>query len=89
MHASSENQARVAFERLKVKMGQDAQHSVYWLEKNLDSLLVHYRFDKRVWRTVRTPNPIACVNKARKGRVKSMETLGERTLETLIAFTAM
>ena len=54
MHASSENQARVAFETLKVTMGQNAQHSVYCLENNLDSLLVHYRFDKRFWRTLRT-----------------------------------
>lgn len=89
MYASSENQARVAFEKLKTTMRQDAQRSVYCLEKDLDSLLVHYRFDKKFWRTLRTTNPIERVNKELKRRVKSMETLGERTLETLIAFTAM
>jgi len=89
MYASSENQARVAFEKLKITMRQDAQRSVYCLEKDLDSLLVHYRFDKKFWRTLRTTNPIERVNKELKRRVKSMETLGERTLETLIAFTAM
>jgi len=89
MYASSENQARVAFEKLKTTMNQDAQRAVHCLEKDLDSLLVHYRFDKKFWRTLRTTNPIERVNKELKRRVKSMETIGERTLETLIAFTAM
>ena len=89
MYASSENQARVAFEKLKATMNKDAQRAVHCLEKDLDSLLVHYRFDKKFWRTLRTTNPIERVNKELKRRVKSMETIGERTLETLVAFTAM
>lgn len=89
MYASSENQARVEFENLKLLMGNDAERAVRCLEKDLDSLLVHYRFDKKFWRTLRTTNPIERVNKELKRRVKSMETLGERTLETLVAFTAM
>ena len=89
MYASSENQARMAFEKLKGAMDQDARRAVHCLEKDIDSLLVHYRFDKRFWRTLRTTNPIERVNKELKRRVKSMETIGERTLETLIAFTAM
>jgi putative transposase len=89
MYASSEDQARVEFQNLKSAMGQDAQRAVHCLEKDLDSLLAHYRFDKKFWRTLRTTNPIERVNKELKRRVKSMETLGERTLETLIAFTAM
>ena len=89
MYASSENQARVEFENLKLLMGKDADRAVRCLEKDLNSLLVHYRFDKKFWRTLRSTNPIERVNKELKRRVKSMETLGERTLETLIAFTAM
>lgn len=89
MYASSEASARQAFRALKHEMGHDAERSVRVLEKDLDSLLAHYKFDQKLWRTLRTTNPIERVNKELKRRTKSMETLGERTLEVLLAFTAM
>ena len=89
MYASSENAARMAFGELKSAMNTDAQRAVHCLEKDLDSLLVHYRFEKSLWRVLRTTNPIERVNKEFKRRTKSMETLGERTLEILVAFTAL
>lgn len=70
-------------------MKTDAERSVRVIEKDLDSLLVHYKFEKRFWRTLRTTNPIERVNKELKRRTTSMETLGERTLEVLVAFTAV
>ena len=89
MYASSEAAARQAFRALKLEMGRDAARAVRVLEKDLDSLLAHYKFDQKLWRTLRTTNPIERVNKELKRRTKSMETLGERTLEVLLAFTAM
>lgn len=89
MYASSEAQARAAFSVLKTEMKNDAERSVRVIEKDLESLLAHYKFEKKFWRTLRTTNPIERVNKELKRRVKSMETLGERTLEVLVAFTAM
>jgi putative transposase len=89
MYASSENAARTAFKELKLAMGQDAQRAIHCLEKDLDSLLAHYRFDQGLWRSLRTTNPIERVNKELKRRTKSMETLGERTLNVLVVFTAI
>lgn len=89
MYASSENAAREAFRALKVQMNNDAGRAVHCLEKDLDSLLVHYRFDRTLWRALRTTNPIERVNKELKRRTKSMETIGEKTLRVLVAFTAM
>lgn len=89
MFANSEAAARAAFSTLKTEMRTDAERSVRVLEKDLDSLLAHYKFEKKFWRTLRTTNPIERVNKELKRRTKSMETLGERTLEVLVAFTAM
>ena len=89
MYASSENAARVAFKELKLAMGQDAQRAVHCLEKDLESLLAHYKFEKSLWRSLRTTNPIERVNKELKRRTKSMETIGEKTLMVLVAFTAM
>jgi putative transposase len=89
MYASSEASARQAFRALKHEMGRDTERSVRVLEKDLDSLLAHYKFDQKLWRTLRTTNPIERVNKELKRRTKSMETIGERTLEVLLAFTAM
>jgi putative transposase len=89
MYASSENAARVAFKELKLAMQSDAQRAVHCIEKDLDSLLMHYRFDRNLWRSLRTTNPIERVNKELKRRTKSMESLGERTLMVIAAFTAM
>lgn len=49
MYATSEDQARVSFKALKEAMGANAERAVYCLEKDLDSLVVHYRFEKRFW----------------------------------------
>jgi putative transposase len=89
MTATSENAARVAFSALKIAMGNDAGRAVHCLEKDLESLLAHYKFDKPFWRSLRTTNPIERVNKELKRRTKSMETIGEKTLMVLVAFTAM
>ena len=89
MYASSEDAARRSFLELKTVMGTDAERAVRCLEKDLDSLLVHYRFDKKFWRALRTTNPIERVNREFKRRTKSMDSLGERTLQVLLAFTAI
>ena len=89
MYASSESQARVAFFQLKKQLGGDAGRAVSCLEKDLESLLVHYRFEQKLWRVLKTTNPIERVNKELKRRTKSMEGLGEKTLNILLAFTAM
>lgn len=89
MYASSEDAARAAFDELKRAMGREAERAVACLEKDLDSLLTHYRFEKGVWRALRTTNPIERVNREFKRRTKSMDTLGDKTLQTLVAFTAI
>ena len=89
MYATSEASARAALSALKSEMKGDADRAVRVLEKDLESLVAHYKFDQKLWRTLRTTNPIERVNKELKRRIKSMETLGERTLEVLVAFTAM
>jgi transposase-like protein len=89
MYAPGDQAARLAFQELKATMGTDAERAVHCLEKDLDSLLAHYKFDKSLWRALKTTNPIERVNKELKRRTKSMETLGEKTLQTLVAFTAL
>ncbi len=89
MYASSEDAARRLFLELKTVMGKDAERAVHCLEKDLESLLTHYRFDKKYWRSLKTTNPIERVNREFKRRTKSMDSLGERTLQVLVAFTAI
>ena len=89
MYANSEADARQAFSDLKKAMATDAERALRVIERDLESLLAHYKFGKRFWRTLRTTNPIERVNKELKRRTKSMETLGEKTLQVLLAFTAM
>ena len=89
MYAENEEGARQAFERLKRTFGRDAERAVLCLEKDLEALLVHYRFDKLLWRTLRSTNPIERVNKEFKRRTKSMESLGEKTMRMVTAFIAL
>ena len=89
MYASSENAARIEFQNLKTVMGEDGQRAVSCMAKDLESLLTHYSFDKRLWRTLKTTNPIERVNKELKRRTKTMETVGEKTLMIITAFTAL
>ncbi len=89
MYAAGEEAAREAFAALKKSLGNDAQGAMACLEKDLDALLVHYRFDKTMWRCLKTTNPIERVNRELKRRTKTMETLGERTLRIVSAFTAL
>jgi putative transposase len=89
MYATSEEAARQAFTALKAAMGRDAERAVSCLAKDLNSLLTHYRFDSQYWRALKTTNSIERVNKEFKRRTKSMETLGERTLKSIVVFTAL
>jgi putative transposase len=89
MYASSEHAAREAFQRLLEAMGDDAERAVACLAKDLDSLLVHYRFDRSLWRALKTTNSIERINKEFKRRTKSMETVGEKTLRSVLVFTAL
>jgi putative transposase len=89
MYASSEDNARQAFKALKEAMGADAERAVHCLEKDLDSLVRHYRFEKKLWLALKTTNPIERVNKEFKKRSRPMGSLGEKTLECVLAFTAL
>lgn len=89
MYADGEASAREAFAQLKLVMATDAQRAVQCLEKDLDSLVCHYTFEKRFWQALKTTNAIERVNKEFKRRTKTMETLGENTLATVVAFTAL
>lgn len=89
MYAMSEDAARAAFVELEKTMAADAQRAVACLKKDLDSLLVHYRFEQRFWKALKTTNAIERLNKELKRRTKSMETVGEGTLMTVVAFTAL
>jgi hypothetical protein len=84
MYVSSEDQSRQAFKALKEAMGADAERAVHCLEKDLDSLVIHYRFERKFWIALKTTNPIERINKEFKKRSRSMGTLGERTLECLL-----
>jgi len=89
MYAKSQDAARVNFATLKNMMHADARRAVDCLEKDLESLVAYYAFDESYWSALRTTNPIERVNKEFKRRTKSMESLGESTLEIVVVFVAL
>lgn len=89
MYANNEQHARSLFIDLKHAMNKDATKAISCLEKDLDSLLVHYKFEKKFWMALRTTNSIERVNKELKRRYRSMGTIGESSLTSLLAFTAL
>lgn len=89
MYAENEDDACKQFLLLKEAFSKDGERAVFCLEKDLNSLLVHYRFDSKLWRRLKTTNPIERVNRELKRRTKTMETLGERTLRIVTVFVAL
>jgi putative transposase len=81
MYAESEKAAKIAFDVLKDAMQSDANRAIRCLEKDLNSLLSYYAFDKRCWTALRTTNAIETINRQFKRRTKAMDTIGESTLE--------
>lgn len=89
MYAANENQARIHFQNLKELMNGDALRAVKCLEKDLDSLLTFFKFDRKLWVALRTTNAIETINRQFKRRTRGMDTMGEATLESVLAFTAL
>ena len=89
MYSDGESGAREAFARLREAMGNDCQRAVACLGKDLDSLVSHYRFPQKVWQALKTTNAVERIHKEVKRRTRSMEGVGETTLNTILAFTAL
>ena len=89
MYANSKEEALEQFKQLKLAMSKDAERSIACLEKDLESLLTFFSYDKKLWTSLRTTNGIERINKEFKRRTKSMESLGEMTLKKVLAFTAL
>lgn len=89
MYAPSRAESMIAFEELKTAMGADSARAVSCLEKDLDSLLCFFDFEKKLWHSLRTTNGIERINKEFKRRTKAMEMVGEMTLSKVLAFTAL
>ena len=89
MNAESYDDARAEFAALKAQLETECPRAVACLEKDLSSLLSHYKFPAKLWRALRTTNAVERIHKEFKRRAKAMEAMGENTLMTVVAFTAM
>lgn len=89
MYAESENQARLAFTQLKELLAGEADRALRCLGKDLDSLLTFFKFDRRLWVALRTTNSIETINRQFKRRTRGMDSTGEKTLESVLVFTAL
>jgi len=88
-YAADGEAARAAFDALKAQWSATCGDALECMEKDLESLLVHYTFPKEHWDALRTTNPIERINKEFKRRSKAMETVGPDGLKVLLAFTAL
>ena len=89
MYAPNRSAADEVLKDLKRTMGTDCGRAISCLEKDINSLLCFFDFDKKLWHTLRTTNGVERINKEFKRRTKSMESLGEMTLLKVLAFTAL
>jgi transposase-like protein len=89
MYADGEVAARAALGELEAAMKGDCQRAVDCLRRNLDSLVSHFKFPKKIWKALKTTNAVERIHKEFKRRFRSMEGVGEDTLTTLLAFTGM
>lgn len=70
-------------------MDGEAGRAVKCLQKDLDSLLTFFKFDRSLWVALRTTNAIETTNRQFERRTRLMDTMGEKTLESVLAFTAL
>jgi putative transposase len=89
MNAEGYDDARAQFAALKAQLEAECPRAVACPEKDLSSLLSHYKFPAKLWRALRTTNAVELIHKEFKRRAKAMEAMGENTLMTVVAFTAM
>lgn len=89
MYADGEAAALIAFEDLKIAMGADAKRAIDCLDKDIDSLVSHYKFPRKLWRSLKTTNAVERIHKEVKRRSRAMEAMGETTLTSLLAFTSL
>lgn len=89
MYAESENQSRIAFNKLQEVLGGEADRALRCLEKDLDSLITFFKFDRPLWVALRTTNSIETINRQFKRRTRGMDSSGEKTLESVLVFTAL
>lgn len=89
MYADSYQDAKSKFEELKISMGNDAMRAIDCISKDLESLLAHYKFEKKFWRSLKTTNPIERINRELKRRTKTMDSVGDKTLCVVVAFIAI
>ena len=89
MYAASRSDAMNALANLKTAMGADGRRAVHTLEKDIEALTTYFDFDKTLWSALKTTNPIERINRELKRRTNNMGTLGEKTLEIVVAFVAL
>lgn len=89
MYAESRKAAEHAWTALEAAWGSTCAAALETLDKDREKLLAHYSFPEGHWRALRTTNPIERVNRELKRRSKAMDTVGERGLTALLAFTAL
>lgn len=89
MYAKDEEDARGCFDALRRQMEKDCSRSIACVEKDLESLLSHYRFPKKLWQALKTTNAVERIHKEVKRRTRSMDGIGEATLNSILAFTAL
>jgi transposase-like protein len=89
-YALNEADARKNFRALKEKWSPRFPGAVEVIERDLDSLLRFYAFDKVYWASIRTTNPIERLNKEFKRRSRAMEvTGGETATYRIMTYVAM
>ena len=89
MYADGEIAAKTAFSELEEAMKDDCHRAVECIRKDLNSLLSHYKFPRKLWRPLKTTNAVERIHKEFKRRARAMDGMTESTLSTLAAFTAM
>ena len=89
-YASSREKAMSNFEAFKEKYKSLLPSAVTCLEKSVGKALTYLKFDKSLWVSLRTTNPIERINKEFKRRTKPMEIAGgEASLYNILAFVSL
>ena len=76
-HAADVSDARKRLDAFSDRWRTDEPRAVRSLRRNFDKTLVHMQFEKHLWKTIRTTNPVERYQEEVRGRIRKMRSFAD------------
>jgi transposase-like protein len=86
-HAADVPDARERLDAFSDRWRADEPRAINSLRRNFGKTLVHMQFEKHLWKTIRTTNPVERYQEEVRGRIRKMRSFADdRSCEKMRSF---